>query len=296
MMWNKFISKLKNLILGTFRSKYFQWIPDKAFIYVVYLIETGKLLRLKQPQTYNEKIQWLKINDKNHLFSTWSDKFLVREFIKQKIGNDYLIPTIGIYENPDQINFNELPDKFVIKISNGSGTNILCTSKQTFDIKSSKRLLQKWMKRNGSMFGREWVYRVHKPKIIIEEFLEVYDGSTPKDYKFMCFNGKVKLIQLHNDRFGKHTNDFYDIHWNKTYIMQGVPNSNNKEPIPKKFSEMVNISETIAKDTKYCRVDLYYVNDKIYFGEITLYPTSGFCLFEDNKHDYMLGNWIDITR
>jgi len=286
---------IKDIVLGILRSKAFIFLPDKIFIKITYFIETGNLLNFNRLNTYNEKLQWLKLYDRNPKYAVWSDKNQVRNHIMELFGNDILIPIIGIYEKVNQIDFNSLPDKFVIKVSNGSGTNIVCTSKKTFDLNKSKKLLQKWMKRNGSMFGREWVYSIHKPQIIIEKFLEDNSGTTPKDYKFMCFNGKVKLIQLHNDRFGQHTNDFYDIQWNKTDIMQGVPNSNYEEPIPVNFSEMVKVSETIAKDTKYCRVDLYNVNNKIYFGEITMYPTSGFCLFSKSEHDYMLGKWIDLS-
>lgn len=259
-------------------------------------METGRILSLKKPITYNEKIQWLKLNDRNIKYSYWSDKYLVRSYIEKSLGKEFLIPIIGVYNSISEIDFQTLPDKFVIKVSNGSGTNIVCQSRGDLNIYEVNKKLKKWLKRDGSRFGREWVYKINKPKIVIEKFMSNKDGSPIKDFKFMCFNGKVKLIQLHSDRYGNHTNDFYTREWVKTKIKQGVPNSSYKEPKPKMLKEMIDIAELLSRDLPYMRVDLYNVEGKILFGEITMYPTSGFCLFENDHDDVILGNWINLKQ
>lgn len=280
--------------MGLLRSNLFSWVPDYYFVKLLYYLETGKKVNLKKPVTYNEKLQWLKLYNRKPEYAIWSDKYLVRSYISKVIGSEYLIQLLGIYNSVDEIIFNQLPEKFVLKVTNGSGTNIVCNSKNNFDITTSKRLLRKWMKRDGSRFGREWVYSVYKPKIIAEQFIGDENGKPPKDYKIMCFDGKAKLIQVHNDRYGEHTNDFYDMNWIKTDIMQGVPNSDTNEIKPKCFDEMISISETLSKNTKFCRIDLYVVDNRIYFGEITLFPTSGFSLFNKQQYDIQLGNWIKL--
>lgn len=273
------------------------WVPDKVYLKIAFRGETGRKLNLSNPQSYNEKIQWLKLYNRKEEYIQYVDKYEVRSYVSKTIGDQNLIPLIGVFNNVEEINWADLPEKFVIKCTHGSGSNIICSNKSQLDITLCKEKLDKWMKKNWYWFGREWAYKNVKPRIICEQFIETLDGKAPTDYKFMCFNGKPKYIQVHTDRFGSgYTNDFYDINWNKTGISQGVPNSDMTLPKPQNLDVMLNIARKLSKKIPYSRIDLYDQNGAIFFGEITLYPTSGFKNFSRDEDDYLLGQLIQLPK
>lgn len=282
------------MILPMGQNGLLKFLPDEQYLKLVFKAELGYPLNLEKPSTYNEKLQWLKIYDRRPEYIVYADKWKVRDYIEKTLGREYLVPVIGVYEKSEDIPWDKLPNRFALKCNHASGTNIICTDKTKLDYKQASQKIDKWMRYNAFWMGREWCYKEIKPCIICEEFLESNDGNTPDDYKFMCFNGEPKLIQVHHDRFGDHTLDFMDINWRKTGIVQGPRNSDKAIPKPASFDEMKKIAETLSKDMYYARIDMYTINNEVKFGEITMYPTSGFSPFESIDTDNMLGSWIKL--
>jgi hypothetical protein len=271
------------------------WLPDKPYLKLVYWGETGKKLNLDAPVTYNEKLQWLKLYDRKPEYIKYADKYAVRSYVSKTIGEKHLIPLLGVYNNVEEIDWDSLPNQFVLKCTHGSGCNIICTDKDKLKIEVSKIKLNKWIKRNWYWFGREWPYKNIKPRIICETFISKTD-NTPDDYKVLCFNGKAKLIGVHIDRYGNHKLDNYDRQWKKTTIAKDGPMSNFVYEKPKQFEKMIQLSELLASSMRHVRIDWFIVRDKLYFGEITLYEASGFDHFDNKEDDYLLGSWIDLKE
>ena len=271
-------------------------LSDKTHVSVMYRSYIGKKLNLKNPQTYNEKLQWIKLNDRKSEYTRNADKLVVREFIKNILGEEYLVKLNGVYDNAEDIEWDKLPEKFVLKCTHGSGTNIICKDKNKLDKSSAIKTMNGWLKTNAYWYGREWCYKDIKPKIICEEFIETPNGLPPKDYKFMCFNGYPKLIQVHDRRgLPDYSLTYYTPDWKKTDIKRiDASTTNISFEKPGRLDEMLKIAETLAKNTFFARIDLYYENDHIYFGEITYYPTSGFSTFDDEYTDEYLGSLLEL--
>ena len=285
----------EKMILPAGQNGMLKFLPDSIYLKMVFKAETGYSLNLRNPQTYNEKLQWIKLYDRKPEYVMYADKYRVREYISNTIGSNYLVPLLGVYQTADDIDWDALPDRFVLKCNHASGTNIICQDKSKLDIESTKKQLNKWLKKNAYWGAREWCYKDIKPCIICEEFIETNDGNTPDDYKFMCFNGIPRLIQVHHDRYGDHTLDYYTPEWKKADIKR--IDANKSEAViakPEKLDEMLAISSRLAMGMYYARIDLYYVDKKIYFGEITLYPTGGFSTFEKHDDDLVLGKYIKL--
>ncbi|NMA73512.1 MAG: glycosyl transferase [Bacteroidales bacterium] len=252
----------------------------------------GKNLDLRNPQTYNAKLQWLKLNYRAPDQTRYVDKYEVRSDIANIIGSEYLVPLVGMYNKVEDIDWSALPDKFVLKCTHGCGTNIICTDKKQLPIEKTVKSLNSWMKKNWFWYGREWPYKNVIPRIICEEYL----ADNIVDYKFMCFHGEPKLIQIHTNRGqDDQTLDFYDINWNRTPIRRFKNTCTDELPQPKKLSEMIEIARELSSGEIHVRVDLYEVRGKIYFGEKTYYSASGFSPFAEDEHDELLGSWIKLS-
>ena len=258
-----------------------------------------KLLNLKNPITLNEKIIYNKINnrfDEGHILA---DKFEVRNFIDEIIGGKYLIPLIGVYENVDAIDFSELPNQFVIKITMGSGWNVIVEDKTKINIDELKKKLNRWLKMDYSIYGREWQYKSNTKKIIIEKYLHDTIETPLYDYKFFCFNGTPKLIQVDVDRRKKHKRNFYNCNWELQQIQLLYPNSSQSIPQPTKLNEMLQlvnkISMKLRNKMNFVRIDFYNYKDEIYFGEITFHPGGGCEPFTPMKVDMTLGSELRIN-
>ena len=270
-------------------------IPDKTFLELKYRYKIGSKLNLRNPRTYNEKLQWLKLYDRRPEYTMMVDKYEVRKFVTQKIGEEYLIPLLGVYDSFDEIDFSKLPDQFVLKPNHTSGNVFICKDKSKIDYALLRKKVNAWMKRRYYWVHREWPYKDVKPRIVCEKYLSV-DGSVPDDYKFMCFNGDPRIVQVHHDRFGKHTQDYYDMCWNKLPIMnRQVPNSSLVVDKPFAFEKMKEFAKTLATGTKFSRIDFYEMEGKVYFGEITLHPRAGFGILEPLEYENLLGEWIDLS-
>lgn len=272
------------------------FLPDRLYLKIRFYLEVGRKLDLKNPVTYNEKLQWLKLHDKRPEYTQMVDKYEVREYIKEKIGEEYLIPLLGVWNTPDEIEFDKLPNQFVLKCTHDSGGLVICRDKSTLDIKATKKRLKKCLRRNFYKFGREWPYKDVKPRIIAEEFMVDESGTELKDYKFYCFNGSPKALLIASDRPFDTKMDFFDAEFNHLNIRRAYPNSDKEISKPASFDDMIALSKKLSENIMHVRVDLYDINGKIYFGEITFFPASGFTPFDPPQWDYTFGDWLKLNK
>ena len=275
-----------------------RWMPTTVYIKLLFYCRFRYKLNLLSPKTFNEKLQWLKIYDKNPEYIDDVDKFAVREKVKNTIGEKYLIPLIDYYIHPEDIDYNRLPEQFVLKCTHGTHCSIICKDKSKLNIQETNNMLRKWLKHNYYYDAREWPYREVKPRIICEEYIaNDKEGENFIDYKFLCFNGNVKLVMVHQDINNvnrSHTLDIYTPYWEKTKIKWGIPNSPNILPKPECLEECLHICRILSQKRPHVRVDLYIVKNKIYFGELTYYSAAGFKPFDNFADDRMLGELINI--
>jgi len=279
--------------------KYFDFIPDKFMVLFQYYVSTGRVIRLEKVERFTEKLQWYKLYYRDSLMTVCSDKYEVRQYVKSKVIEDILIPLYGVYDSVDQIEFEDFPDKFVIKTTNGSHTNILCERKLDLDIELSKAKLNGWLNNWAGKVGREWSYYNIKPKIICEAYLEKDSNNDLVDYKFFCFNGEPYCLYVIIDRFleGGLKLGIYDIEFNKLpYIRNDIPSFNADIKKPKNFDLMLEIARKLSKDFPHVRVDLYNINGKIYFGELTFYDGSGYKGYIGDEFDCILGEQFQLPN
>ena len=269
-----------------------KFVPDKTMLKIQYRIKMGKRLNIEHPVTYTEKLQWYKLNYRDPLMTKCADKHLVREYLAERGYPELSCKEYGVFDKAEGIRLEDLPEKFVIKTTNGSGTNIICKDKSTFDLSSVTKEINNWLKRDCYGLGREWAYKDIEPKVIVEEFLEdkenTYDGIN--DYKFICFNGKVYYVVFDADRFVGHKRSIYDADWNYIDVGTDCEKLGDVVEKPEGFDEMKRIAEDLAKDFPCVRVDLYWVNHRAYFGELTFYPWTGYVVFDPIEFDAELGN------
>jgi hypothetical protein len=283
---------IKNLILTPFNLLYN--ISPEITLKILFRLKLGYNLNLKDPQTYNEKLQWLKLNYKNPLLTKLVDKYTVREYVSSKCPEILNILYWSGF-NPKQIPWDTLPNKFVIKVTHGSGFNIICTDKNKLDKMDVERKLSKWLKTKYLKCYGEWFYGIEKPRIIIEEFLESDDEKTPTDYKILCFNGEPKFIAVHTNRFTRHIKNIYDTEWNlkKGYRISHEPDGIAIEK-PRELDRMLDCARRLSQGFPHVRVDLYFLNSKVYFGELTFISGSGFGIITPHEFDYELGRLITL--
>ena len=276
-------------------SKILQPIPDKLYLKCIFYLRMKKRLNLKNPMSFNEKIQWLKLYDRKEIYHTIVDKCEVKKYVSQKIGEEYIIQTIGIWKSTNSIDINTLPASFVIKATHDSGGVYICKDKSNFNFDDCYRNLERTLKHDFYLNSREWAYKGVESRIIAEKFL---DDNDLKDYKFFCFNGKCKIFKIDFDRDTKHGANYYGIDGNILPFGEKVcpPNFNKKIDLPNNLSEMICLAEKLAEGIPFVRVDFYNQNGNIYFGEMTLYPSSGIGPFTEEEWDLKLGEWINLPR
>lgn len=272
---------------------YNNWSDKKYLIYKFECLMRYEL-NLENPITFNEKLQWLKLYDRNPEYTTMVDKFAVKEYVASKIGEQYLIPTLGVWDSFDNIDFTNLPNQFVLKCTHDSGGIVICRDKSTFDRQSAKKKLSDSLKTNFFWCSREWPYKNVKPQIIAEKYIKDNKQSELKDYKLMCFNGKVECSFVCEDRY-KDTGlkvTFYDADWNVMPFERHYPRNSVLCERPKKYDLMVELAEKLSENIPFVRVDFYEVQGKVYFGEMTFYPGAGFEEFNPPEWDKKLGDWL----
>lgn len=282
--------------MKTIIKKILRILPDKIYLKIKYYIRFKKKLNLLNPETYNEKIQWLKLYDRKKIYTTMVDKYEVKNYVANIIGEEYIIPTIGVFNKFDEINFDSLPNQFVIKCTHDSCGLIIVKNKKELDIKKARKKINKCLKNNYFFGGREWPYKNVKPRIIIEPYLEEKKYGELRDYKFFTFSGKVKFMFIASNRQGNGDTyfDFYDEKFNHLDIINGHSNNPTPPEKPLNFNKMIELAEKLSKNIKHVRIDFYEVDGKIYFGEMTFYHWSGFVPFSPEKWDKIIGSYIKI--
>ena len=272
------------------------FVPDKWMIRFQYRIKTGRKIDLDRPQRYTEKIQWYKLCYHNPLMTVCADKYLVRTYVAEKGLADILNPLIGVYDSVEEVMITELPDRFVLKTTNGSRTNVFCTDQSSFDWDAAKKQLELYMGRKGKAVGREWAYYGIAPRIVAEQYLD--DPDNPyggiNDYKFLCFGGRCRYIVLDVARSTNHRRNIYDAQWNDLHV--STDHGTVEEPVerPERLDDMIEIAERLSAEFPAVRVDLYCVSGQVYFGELTFYPWSGYVVFDPDEFDYELGNQFSL--
>lgn len=272
-----------------------RFLPDELYIQLNYFLRFKKLCNLKSPRTFNEKLNWLKLNDHNPIYPQLVDKYTVKEYVADKIGEKYIIPTLGLWEHFDDIDFDSLPEQFVLKCTHDSEGLVIVKDKSRLDKMAAKKSLEKALKQNFYYIGREWPYKSVKPRIIAETYIEDYEIGELRDYKFYCFNGEPKVMFIASDReSGCVKFDFFDMEFNHLDIKQKSPNSEKKLNKPRTFEKMIEFAKILSKGIPHVRVDFYEVCGELFFGELTFYDGCGFMPFQPDSWDHVFGDWLDI--
>lgn len=300
MILRKFITALKKPKLLLIKSLMFlsPLFSDKIYLKMLFPLKVGYKLNLDNPKSYNEKLQWLKLNYKNPELPKLVDKYDYKEYVKKNVGEQFLIKTYGVWTSVEEIDFDNLPSQFVLKTTHDQGGVIVCQDKSTFDIVKAKKKLQKHLNRNLYYLFREWVYNEVQPRIIAEEYLEDKSKEGLKDYKFYCFDGEPKLMYITSGKqIGANYIDFYDMDFNYIDIKRPkFKQMGNHYIKPINWDLMIELAQKLSKGYPHVRIDFYDVNDKLYFGEFTLFQGGGLMPFYPEKWDYILGEYINLPE
>lgn len=280
--------------------KMLKLLPDKLFLQLFFIKNMKKRIKFKSPKTFNEKIQWMKVYDRKPLYNKLADKYEVREFVANVLGEEYLIPIYGVYNDFAQIDFDALPSQFVIKCTHDSGSVVVCRDKAKFNVAEAKEKIDKGMKRNAYDYAREWQYKDIEPRIIVEKFLEQDNGESIIDYKYFCFNGEPKFFYVSQGLENHATAQisFYNLDGKKMPFRRSDYKPFEEDKRPKRGEEMIEIARKSAKaiPSPFVRVDLYEINGKIYFSEFTLHPCSGVMPFYPKEWDLKVGDMLELTK
>lgn len=281
-----------------------QWLPDSVYLKIMYRLKMRHKLNLRNPTTFSEKLQWLKLYDRRSEYTTMVDKYAVKEYVSSIIGGEYVIPTLGVWDKPEDIDWDSLPDKFVLKTTHGGGSSgvVICRDKTSFNREKAMSMLKESMKQNIYGFSKEWPYKNVPRRVLAEQYIEPHPNTNDlPDYKWYCFNGEPKYCQVIQNRSTEETIDFFDTVWKHQDFIGVLPYNGsdfaNAKVCPSRPSDLdaqIRIAKILAKDYPFSRIDLYSLFDKTYFGEITFYPASGFGSFEPAESDKMLSQMIQL--
>ena len=304
MDFNEFGKKIIRHSIGVWRRVYTpilfelsKLVPDKIYLEHRYKRLMGKKLNLNPPVTYNEKLNWLKLYDRNPLYTKLADKYEVRKYVAERIGEEYLIPLLGVWDKAEEIAFDSLPESFVLKCTHDSESVIIVKNKAELDVKAAIAKLNKALSVNFYYYNREWVYKDIKPRIIAEQYMEDSRDKELRDYKIFCFNGVPTYMFIATDRAIHETKfDFFDMDFKHLDFTQHYPNSPIPVHKPESFEEMKELARRLSEGLRHVRVDFYEVNGKVYFGEITFYHHGGTTPFEPEEWDYRFGELIELYR
>lgn len=276
------------------------FLPDREFLKIAYHAKTGRRLNLDNPRGFNEKLQWLKLYNRDSRYPMMVDKYAVKLYVSQIIGEQYVIPTLGVWDSFDRIDFDTLPNQFVLKCTHDSGGLVICKDKSRLDKVMAEKRISDSLKRNYYWTGREWPYKSVRPQIIAEKYMtdsgSDRDTGDLKDYKFYCFNGTMRLMMINSDRNADCPTkaDYFDRDYNWLDFTWGYQHAEERPNKPKNFETMVAIAEKLAHGLPHVRVDLYECGEKIYFGELTFYDGSGFDIIEPIEWDYKIGEMLEL--
>lgn len=286
------MKKLKTVFINLLRI-----LPDKTYLRLLYLVKCHHKLNLLQPSLFSEKLQWLKIYDRKAIYSIMADKYEAKLFVSKIVGEDVLVKNYGCWDSFDEIDFDALPNQFVLKCTHDSGGVVICKDKKEFNYNEARKKINKCLKRSLFYIYREWPYKNIKPRIIAEQYLSTDDGSPLIDYKFYCFNGEPRFLYISKglDDHSKASISFVNLDWTFSKYKRSDFKQFDSLPIkPKRFEEMIAISRELAKGTYFLRVDLYNLNGRIYFSELTFFPCGGFMPFTEETHDAEIGKMLNL--
>lgn len=275
------------------------WVGDASFIKMAYWLKFSEKLDLNNPKTFNAKLQWLKLYDHRSEYITMVDKIAVKDYVAERVGSDYIIPNLGVWGKPEDIDWDSLPNQFVIKWNHDSGSIVICKDKNNFDKDGAIKRLSRGEKVNGFWYGREWPYKNVKPLLLAEPYLEDGKTSELRDYKVFCFDGKAKLLLVASERQKKGESvkfDFFDVNGKHLDIVNDHPQASTPPDLPSTFKTMLLLAEKISTGYPHLRVDFYEVDGKVYIGELTLYHGSGLMLFEPKIWQKKMGEWIVLPN
>ncbi len=274
------------------------FLSDEQRIKIMWKRWMNYPLNLKTPTTFNEKLQWMKLNDRNPLYTTLVDKYAVKDYVRNIIGNQYIIPTLAVWDTVEDIDLSVLPKQFVLKTTHDSGGVCICRDKDTFDFDAAKEKLNRSLHYDYYKLAAEWPYKDVQRRIIAEEYLEDNRYHELRDYKFFCFSGKVKALFIATERQHRAEPyfDFFDRDFNHLDIVQGHPQAPIPPEKPVNYDLMIELAEILSKDLSQVRVDFYEVNGKVYFGELTFFHHSGIVPFEPREWDKVFGDWFQLPQ
>lgn len=270
-------------------------MSDKLYLKLKYRCYIGKKLNLSSPTTFNEKLNWLKLYNRKPIYTVMVDKYEVKDYVASIIGSQYIIPTLGVWDKAEDIDWDALPNKFVLKCTHDSGSIVICKDKQLLDIKSVSRKLNKSLRRDCYRSGREWPYKNVKHRIIAEKYMEDKQTKELRDYKFFCFNGDVKCMFIATDRQKEGESvkfDFFDANFVHMNMKHGHDNASILPQKPNNFELMKTLASKLSQDIPFLRVDFYEIDNEVFFGELTFFHHNGTTKFEPDTWDKVLGDWI----
>ena len=276
-----------------------RFLPDKVYLSIKFRTRFGYWMNWDNPRTFNEKLQWLKINDRHAEYAHLVDKYAVKEYVRSLIGDKHIIPTLAVYDSVEEIDFDKLPNQFVLKCTHDSGGLVVCKDKNNLNIDETKKKLKKSLKSTYIVQNREYPYAGVKRRIIAEKYMEDESGYELKDYKFFCFDGAPKFLFVATDRQkeGEEVKfDFFDLEWNHLPVRNGHKNNVMSIREPKNFEQMIDISRKLSKGFPHIRVDLYNINGNVYFGELTFFHFSGMTPFEPSEWDSVFGDYLTLPN
>ncbi|MDX1359202.1 MAG: ATP-grasp fold amidoligase family protein [Clostridia bacterium] len=284
-----------NLIFLLYRKPFRFILPDALHIKLMYKYRMGRKLNLKNPESFTEKIQWLKLHDRNPMYHKLADKIAAREYIREKIGEEYLVPLIATYDSTNEIEYDELPDQFVLKCNHDSKSKYICRKKDRKEFDEAIKFLGKRLKANYYYYFREWAYKKIKPRITCEEYLEDTETGELRDYRFYCFNGKVELIAVDYDIIKAYKRAMFTPDW-QFHDVRYKHLKGRKEDIekPEQLSKMIELAQTLSEGMIFLRVGLFIANNVIYAGELTFYPSAGYSQLEPMEFDYYMGKFMEL--
>lgn len=285
----------KNIVLTPFNFLY--KVSPELDLKLLFRIKQGYRLNLENPKTYNEKLQWIKLNDHNPLMPKCCDKYVVRKFVAEQGCTEILNHLIWQGFDPEDIPFNELPEKYVIKVTHGSTFNIIQDGSKKIREKEVVEKCNQWLQAKFLRCYGEWFYGIERPRVIVEDFIESQDDEQLRDYKVFCFNGIPRMIRVDTDRFTDHKMDFFDVEWNRIEgAGMGYPVSGRNFARPDCLDDLLRYAGMLSKAFNHARVDFYIVGNRIYFGEITFTNGAGFDRFSSYEFDLMMGDWLELSR
>lgn len=274
-------------------------IPSKIWISYHFKKKTGYAMDWKNPKTFNQKLQWLKVNNKNPIYTTMVDKYAAKKYVADIIGEEHIIPTLGVWDSFDEIDFDSLPDQFVLKCTHDSGGVLIVKDKSKFDKEAARKMFHVALNRNNYSVNREWPYKNVKPRIIAEKLIvEISNPDGLVEYKIFCFDGEPQIVlvckgQAHG---AGRTNDYCDLNLKRLPFTSLNPNSEGELPVPKELPQLLEVAKKLSVGIPLVRVDTYLANGKIYFGELTFFHNSGTCAFDPPEWDEKIGEWIILPK